>query len=146
MPRVVLATQTQGWLDVQPSRLDRALQRQHLQAKLSQAFPSHQIRSFHEDKLVSAPFYRAERPIQPQYVYGDVSSFSVDQDCEHHFDPQKSKLQQSSLISGSMGGGIFPLSPFTLYLFSFLFLLCTFIVSFPYIKWKNIHNSPLQHN
>lgn len=34
MPRVVLTTQTQGWLDVQPSRLDRALQRQHLQAKL----------------------------------------------------------------------------------------------------------------
>lgn len=34
MPRLVLTTQTQGWLDVQPSRLDRALHRQHLQAKL----------------------------------------------------------------------------------------------------------------
>lgn len=113
MPRAVLATQPQGWLDAQPSRLDRALQGQHLQAKLSQGFPSHQNRSFHEDKLISAPFYRDEGPIQPQCV----SSSSVDQDCDHHLDPHISKLQQPSLISG-WWELYSTLSPLTLYFFS----------------------------
>lgn len=135
MSRVVSATQPQGWLDVPPSRMDTALQRQHLQEKLSQALPSHQNRSFHEDKLVSAPFYRAEGQIQRQYVYGDVSSSSVDQDCGNHFDPQISTLQKPSVISGSMGGGMFPLLSLLLPFISFpLFSLDIFVLLYCFIS------------